>query len=342
MIEFLNIKTPLANLINEKCNELFVALPNLDIDALPFEPFFKMYFKKCHLERGHFTLETSAKLLYDAILATGKPHQEVVMMDYGAGLGTLYLLAKMIGVKKIIYNDLILEFATPAMAVDKALGIVMDEYIIGDTEATCKILQEKNIECDVIVSRNVIEHIYNLEEYFKIIFQYQPKAILYNSTTANWNNPAAHAQHIYLHYKAKPILIDKKIAKIKTHIPSIDDMSAKTLAYFLIQHGGVEFDEAVAKYKLDKIMPKHKGDYTNVCDETGNWREHLLPYKKYRALAPQYNLEFLPGFWDTHYKNPIKKYLGKTMNFISKVLGKKGVWSASFIYVVARPKVKFQ
>jgi 2-polyprenyl-3-methyl-5-hydroxy-6-metoxy-1,4-benzoquinol methylase len=339
MIDFLKINTPLGQLINEKCNELFVAIPKLDIDSLPFEPFFKWYFNACHLSRPHFTLETSAKLLHDAIIITGKPHTEVIVMDYGAGLGTLYLLAKMIGVKKIIYNDLLPEFATPAMAVDKALGYQMDEYIIGDTESACQQLKAKNIICDVIVSRNVLEHIYDLKIFFAQMHAYQPQAILYGSTTANWKNPAAHLQHLMMHYKAKPILVNKKIAIIKTIMPDLNDALAKKLATQLIQHGGAEFTNAVYQYKTNNIMPAPKGDYTNVCDETGNWREHLLTYNQYRNLAPQYHLSFLPGFWDTHYKSIFKIYLGKTANIVTNILGKKhGVLSTSFIYIIAKPK----
>jgi 2-polyprenyl-3-methyl-5-hydroxy-6-metoxy-1,4-benzoquinol methylase len=338
MISFLKTNTPLALLINEKCNELFVAIPKLDIDSLPFEPFYKWYFSVCHLSRPHFTLETSAKLLHDAIVATGKPHTEVVVMDYGAGLGTLYLLAKMIGVKKIIYNDLLPAFATPAIAIDKALGYKMDEYIIGDTLSTCQQLQAKNIVCDVIVSRNVIEHIYDLKIFFAQIAQYQPKAILYNSTTANWKNPAAHIQHIIMHYKAKPILLKKKIAIIKEALPELADTEQIKLGIALLQYGGQEFEDAIATFKINKQMPKPKGDYTNVCDETGNWREHLLTYNQYRQIAPQYNLEFLPGFWDVHYTSFLKNMLGKTANFITNILGKKGVLSTSFIYVIARGK----
>ena len=107
-------------------------------------------------------------MLYECITATGKHYKDVIVMDYGAGLGTLYIIAKMIGVKKIIYNDLLPEFAMPAIEVDKVLGHIMDEYIIGDTEDTCKQLAAKNIICDVIVSRNVVEHIYDLKDYFSV------------------------------------------------------------------------------------------------------------------------------------------------------------------------------
>jgi hypothetical protein len=338
MYTFIKHKTDLGIKINTACQTLFTQIQSLDVESIPFEPFYKQYFIKCHFTRPYFSLKTSAKLLYDSITATKKPVAEVVIMDYGAGLGTLYILAKMIGVKKIIYNDLLPEFAKPAIEVDKFLGYIMDEYIIGDTEETCKKLAEKNIVCDVIVSRNVVEHIYNLADYFKIIYAHQPTAILYNSTTANWNNPAAHVQHILLHQKTKPIVIKSKAAFIKKLNPLLQDAEATMLATKYVQQGGQDFLNAINEFILHKKFIQFKKDYTNICDENGTWGEHLIPYKKYKHMAPQYNIQFKPGFWDVDYKNIAKQYLGKTLNVISNLLGDFGIITASFIYIIAIPK----
>ncbi len=338
MITFIQQTDALGLAINKACNELFVKIPALDIDSLPFEPYFKWYFKKCHLGRPHFSLKTSARLLYNAIQSTGKPWQNVVIMDYGAGLGTLYLIAKIIGVKKIIYNDLMPEFATPAAAVDAALGYPMDEYIIGDTEATLQQLKKDNIICDVIVSRNVLEHIYHLPTYYNLVQQHQPQAILYNSTTANYNNPLAHVQHIYLHYKAKPALIQRKIIAIHKVIPDLNKNTATKLATALIQYGSIDFDTALQTFVNKGTWPTNKKDYTNVCDETGNWREHLLSYKQHQQVASNYKVTFVPGFWDVDYKNPLLKTIGIIGNAITNMLGSKGYVAASFIYIIAKPK----
>jgi hypothetical protein len=337
-IQFIQKSDDLGAAINKACNALYIKIQTLDVEALPLEPFYKWYFKKCHLSRPIFSLQTSAKMLYDGIKITNKPLHEIVMMDYGAGLGTLYIIAKMIGVKKIIYNDLLPEFAQPAIALDKVFGIIMDEYITGDTLQTCKILAEKNIECHLIVSRNVVEHIYSLKDFFAILHQYQPNAILYNSTTANWRNPAAHIQHVLIHKRARKLVMDKKQTILKTALPTATEKELQQLNSNLVQYGGQEFTDAINNYATHKIMPLPKNDYTNICDETGNWGEHLLPYKTYKALAPQYNLQFKPGFWDVHYKNPLKTILGKILNAATKLLGDNGVLLSSFFYVVAIPK----
>jgi hypothetical protein len=338
MISFIKTKTELGLSINNACNILYNKINRLNFDEIEFEPFFKQYFIKCHFSRQLFSIKTSAKLLYDSILLSGKHCNEITLMDYGAGLGNLYILAKMIGVKKVIYNDLMPDWEVSARAIDIALGYEMDEYIIGDTLRTCKILLAKNISCDIITSRNVVEHIYCLESYFNILSEYQPKAILYNTTTANWRNPATHIQHILIHLRNRHVIVERKLKFIKEQISDIDSSKALQLSKLLLQHGGNDFTNAIEKYKLDHVLPKSKNDYTNYCEVNGNWAEHLIPYSTYKKYASNYDVCIKPGFWDVDYSNISKRMLGKTMNFFTTLLGNHGVVFSSFIYIIAKPQ----
>lgn len=335
---FLPYKDELAQKIETACEELLIKIPQLPIDDMPFEPFFKWYYQHCHLSRPRFSLRTSARLLHQALSSVNKPLNQIVLMDYGAGLGTMYIIAKMIGVGKVIYNDLLPEFATPAIAVDKALGYVMHEYIIGDTLATCQQLKEKNIVVDVILSRNVLEHIYDLKEFFATIYKYQPKAALFNSTTANWNNPAAHLQHRWIHYKAKKQLAKPREEYIAKLAPALSAHEVHLLSNKIFNYGGTQLDELVLEFARTKILPKLKYDYDNVCEANGNWCEHMIPFKDYSALATNYQINFKAGFWDEDYPNPAKKLLGKSLNLLTNALGSKGYISSAFIYIIAKPK----
>ena len=176
------------------------------------------------------------------------------------------------------------------------------------------------------------------KDYFSIIHRYQPRAILYNSTTANWNNPAAHIQHIFLHKKYRPTVVAQKINIIKTKIPTITTEDANQLAMCLVQYGGIEFENAIEEFVSTKKFPTPKNDYTNVCDENGTWSEHLIKFSDYKKMATQYDVTFKPGFWDEDYKSFAKRMLGKTLNIVTNILGNAGVVSTSFIYVIAKPK----
>ena len=338
MKTFLPHNDELSILINAACQELQERLQTLNLDSIEIEPFFRSYFIKCHVDRVIFSLKTSAVLLYNGIQSTGKNHTEVVAMDYGAGLGTLYTLAKMIGLKKVIFNDLMPELENPAKAIDAALGVCMDAYIIGNIQTTCEALSQKRIQCDLIFSRNVLEHIYDLENFFETIHKYQPNAISYNSTTANWKNPAAHLQHIWIHKKLRKRFTQEKTLFVQSKIPNIPISKAQQLANQLLQYGGKELEVAVENFSAKNEFPKSKNNYTNLCDINGMWAEQLLPYSAYQKFAPQYEVTFKPGFWDEENQRVIVALLGKILNVFTRILGNTGVVTASFIYIICKPR----
>jgi 2-polyprenyl-3-methyl-5-hydroxy-6-metoxy-1,4-benzoquinol methylase len=142
-------------------------------------------------------------------------------MDYGAGVGTLYTLAKMIGCKKVIYNDLLEDWKNSARLIAEAIGIQMDEYIVGDIDDTLKVLNQKNIQCDIITSRNVIEHIYKLDTFYHAIASAQPTSWIYSSTTANYYNPATLIQHRRLHLRLEKIYLPEREKMILQKAPSL-------------------------------------------------------------------------------------------------------------------------
>ncbi len=336
--KFISEVDELSQAINKACNDLLVRVPKLDIDSMPFEPDYKTYFKKCHFDRQYFSLRTGGKLIYQAIKATNKSPNEITLMDYGAGLSSVYLIAKLIGVKQVIYNDLMQDFATPAKAINDALGIPMDLYIVGDTLQACKNLKALNIQCDVIVSRNVIEHVYDLKDFYETLYKFQPQAILYQSTTANWKNPLAHIQHVFFHLKNTEQISRHKANFITSKLPNVEGQTAFKLAKKLRVYGSKELEQMLAYYAQHQSLPKLKKDYTNIANYEGNWCEHLLPYSAYTKFSPNYSTVFLPGIWDVHYKNPVKKYFGMFMDTLTKILGKAGVISAGYIFVVSKPK----
>ncbi len=94
-----------AGSLMKKATELFGKLNDLDVTSLGMPEYCVYYYNASHSKRLFFSIETSAHLLYKAIKLSGKNISDLTVMDYGAGVGTLYLLAKYIGCKKVIYND---------------------------------------------------------------------------------------------------------------------------------------------------------------------------------------------------------------------------------------------
>jgi len=132
MDKFLPYEDDLGRLINSGATELYLRLTKINADQLGMPEHCLDYFKTSHSKRLFFSTETSAHILYRSIKLTGKVPGEIVLMDYGAGVGTLFLLAKMIGCRQVIYSDHLEEWRISAELIAQAINIHIDNYIVGD------------------------------------------------------------------------------------------------------------------------------------------------------------------------------------------------------------------
>lgn len=338
---FLTSNDQLSRLIQQQAAVLYERLHTLDADALGMPYSCLAYFKGSHHKRLFFSIETSAHLLYRSITLIGKPVTEVVLMDYGAGVGTLYTLAKMIGCKKVIYNDHLQEWQQSAQLIAKAIDVEVDEYLVGDIDETLNQLRNKNLQCDLIISRNVIEHIYKLDEFYRAIALAQPQACVYSSTTANYKNPASRVKHWLWHRKWEKVFFPQRIALIQKMAPQLPEGTVRQLAKTTRGQAGNDIADTVHNYLATKELRKTQGVRSNTCDPAnGVWFEHLIKFEEYQQLIEPagYRVMFFPGFWDTHYSTGWKNTLGQMLNAIIRSNKTIGLMLAPFIYVVAQKK----
>lgn len=338
MDNFLQARDSLSREINQQATVLYNRIRELDIDALPIPEKCRWYLGASHLNRLFFSIQTSAHLLYRAVIKKGKPIDEVILMDYGAGVGTLYMLAKMSGCKRVIYNDYLEEWKETAYLIAEACSVSIDEYIVEDIENTMRVLKEKNISCDIITSRNVVEHIYKLDKFFNCIYSYSPNTLIYSSTTANFQNPASRIKHYLWHRKWEKEYRQMRLEKIIQK--GVSDEKAVALAKSTRGLAMEDLDKAIEDFKQTGVLPRIKETDLNTCEPSnGLWAEHIMSMKEYRELVDpnKYRLSFEPGFWDTHYSSNLKNILGNVMNTIGKLGKAAGMGTASFIYVIAEP-----
>jgi len=342
MDNFLKPVDALSTLIEEKAQLLYKKIFDLPVKDLGFADFPLQYYITCHDKRKFFSVQTAAEILYRSIKHKGKAVEELVVMDYGAGLGSLFLLAKMIGCKKVVYNDIMEDMTDAATKVAAYLNIPIDIFITGDHRTTLQELKEQGIDCDIILSRNVVEHIYDLDDFYRQTSVYQPNALIYFSTTANYHNPAMQWHHKRIHSRFEAEYLPKRRKMIRTLMPQIDDTQLEQLAHATRGLAMQDFTEAVENFKRKGVLPDPNIHYTNTCDpETGLWQEHIIKIADYKRIIESkgYKLSVLPAFWDTHYSSAWKSLIGKTMNFITNSLGpKKGLATTAFIYVIAEIK----
>ena len=339
MDKFIPYTDDLGIAINHAANELYKKLCSLDVDRLGMPDGCLAYFKGSHFKRLFFSIETSAQLLYKCISLSGKNRSELTVMDYGAGVGTLYTLAKLVGCGKVIYNDHLNDWKESARLIASGIGIEVDEYIVGDIDDTLHHLEEKNIRIDIITSRNVIEHIYKLDYFFSAIAKKQPQAIVFSSTTANHCNPASRFKHWRLHNRVDRLYyLEKRKSIISKQLTELDEKTSHQLALKTRGLALRELEDVLRIYQKNGVLVRNDATGSNTCDpETGVWAEHMLSFAQYRKIIQDagFIVQFEAGNWDTHYGNPLLNLMGKSFNLFIQMGA--GCFLAPFIYVIAIP-----
>ena len=329
-----------ARLINHKANLLYQRLFNFDISTVDIDEFGKYYFNNHHAGRRLiFSIQSSADIIYKAVKQYGKPITETSFMDYGAGLGTLFLLAGMVGIKKVYFNDYFPQWAEYAKLICSHLEIVIDDYISGDIEAVMTYGKNNNLQIDIIASRNVVEHIYNLTDFYNKLFQANLTTLCYATTTANYHNIAMRLKHYWHHYKVEKKEYREQRRKYITElVPGISPSDLKQLVKITRGRAFSDFTDAVTAYISKKRVAAVELLGTNTCDcKTGVWAEHLITRDKYASIITEAGFEFsyTAGFWDTKYKYKIANLITSILNSIIKNAGATGCRLAPFVNITA-------
>jgi 2-polyprenyl-3-methyl-5-hydroxy-6-metoxy-1,4-benzoquinol methylase len=332
-----------AGLINEQANLLYHRLKTLDISKMDFDEFGTHYFSSHHGgKRLFFSIQSSAGIIYQSVKMINKPVSEINFIDYGAGLGTLCLLASQLGFKGVYYNDYLELWTINAHKLFTNLNISIAGFITGDIDAVIDYGQSNNIVFDIVGSRNVVEHIYNLREFYTKLYQSGITTVCYSTTTANYHNIAMRLKHYWYHRKVENAQFKKqRAAYIKELKPDVTEEDLTNLVEVTRGRAFADFTNAVDLYYSKKPIPPVEFLGTNTCDyHTGIWAENLLTRKNYFEIIRQsgFTVEYTAGFWDTHYKYPLLNSFTALLNRFIKILGKNSYWLAPFVNVTAIKK----
>lgn len=337
---FIRIVDPLSQTINEKANELYAGLKNIDPSALSIDETFRQYFIRHHLgNRLFFSMQNSCHIIYESVQRTGKPIHELCLVDYGAGLGTLYMLSGKLGFRKTVYNDYLPEWKDTAKLVCEALRIELDGYVTGDIDAVTDFAENNGFRYDIIASRNVIEHIYSLEKFYRIVHRHNPSAVIYSTTTANFHNPAMWLKHYLLHRKVeRKAHFPHRKSAILEKWPGIGEQQLNELAALTRGRALDDFDKAIEDYRSNNTPAPLPFLHSNTCNHTtGYWMERILKKKEHAFIATKagFTFDFTPGYWDTHYGSVLMNMLARVFNVFIRILGKRGILLSPFVNIIA-------
>lgn len=343
VIAFLKANDPLAILINQKANDLFELLQNFDGTALPIQDGLKDYFINHHLgKRLFFSIQNSAHIIYQSVKITGKPINEINIVDYGAGLGTLYLLAGMLNFKKTVYNDYLPDWKETAELISKNLGIPINGYVSGDVDAILNYAATEGFLFDIVASRNVIEHIYSLPIFYAELYKHNPEIVIFSTTSANFHNPAMRLKHYFLHKKIERTqYLPQRKLQVKKEWSNISPQQLNELSELTRGKANEDFLMAINNYKNNQPISKDLYLRSNTCTaDSGYWCEHLLAKNEYVQIIKNagFTAAYTAGYWDTHYQSSLMNVLGKFLNMVINISGQKAILFSPFVNVVAYDK----
>lgn len=270
----------------------------------------------------------------------GKPLNEINAIDYGAGLGTLFLLGGMLGFRRFDYNDHLAEWQDTAQQVCAHTGSRITGYVIGDVEAITTYAEANGFRYDLVLSRNVLEHVYSLSEFYHTLYRHNPKAVVYGSTTANYQNLPMRIYHYRIHEKAeRGFYFEQRRKAIADGDSMLSNKQCRDYALSTRGLAGADFNRALESLKAGHPTPPRPDaaqQYLRLF--YGRMVRALLTRREYAQIIKQagFRMDYSAGFWDTHYRNALMNVAARGLNSIIRWLGpKKAVVLSPFINIVA-------
>jgi 2-polyprenyl-3-methyl-5-hydroxy-6-metoxy-1,4-benzoquinol methylase len=312
------------------------------------------------LERVLACLDQTVKK-YVHILAWGMaaegPEGSEVFVDYGGGHGVLACLARAAGFPRVIYDDIFEQNVRDAHVLAHRIGCTADDYVCGDIRAVRESLGERVPSSCMLVSINVIEHIYDLGEFLLEAGALSTgRMTLVLSTSANPLNAVVRRRHYRQHREwefsdgphesSGPMDSVKAFRSIRREIirdcdPSLSPAHLEALVSATRGLRQEDIERCVRQFRQTNRLPDPPRHPTNTCDPvTGNWQERLLDIDAvcHDLRAQGFSTEVLGGYYNDTASHPAKRAAARLLNHgISLLGGRHGAKLAPcFMFCAAR------
>jgi 2-polyprenyl-3-methyl-5-hydroxy-6-metoxy-1,4-benzoquinol methylase len=311
-----------------------------------------------YIDNYSYYMSLYSQLLKKAFKKLNKPVSESSFIDYGGGCGMLAYLAKEIGFKTVVYNDINKNSVIDVQIISGSLDLVIDYYICGDVEEFINEIDLYNIKPDLICSFDVLEHIYDLEFWIKTIAKINSEFSLLFMTSANSNNPyiANRLKKLHVISELKGIernirwedlyldtsFLEERKRIIRNKFPELRNNDIDLLAF---RSRGLRKDD-IEKIVNDYIKTGeiyYRIDHpTNTCDPyTGCWTEKLVNLKQLKIFIKNNNLnvDISNSFYSCS-RNKILNAPKFILNQLIRVLGPKNLFfSPTYTLEIQKPPI---
>ncbi len=330
-------------LIDSAIESLFHKISKVDIPTIAISEYNKRYLKE-YQKNFYFFMPLYKQLIQKILNKLSKPISESNFIDYGGGCGILSYLAVELGFKKVIYNDIYEVSVKDTKVIAELINCPIDYFISGDVKDVVDGINAASLQVDVISSFDVLEHIYDLENWFNEINKLSKPFIICFMTTANTTNPIINRRLKKIHYQAEyvgskrttdwkerdaalPFLeIRKKM--ISKQQPKINDQELILLAKNTRGLFGADIIESVEKQIRTKEYKQELSHPTNTCDPlTGNWAENSINLKFLKTKIQNKNttVQYTNGYY-SYSNNKFLNLPKYALNFFIKLFGKQSLF----------------
>jgi hypothetical protein len=292
---------------------------SLSVDSLPLSPFTRRYVEDYRTSQDSLRSNwlRSAHIIYTALRHAQAIPSKTCLIDCGGGQGLLSLLAVKLGFLETIYSDIGTQMTSDAKAIGHAFGLPATHYIAGDLDTVARLLPCETDQNYVIVSSNVIEHVYDLNTLWSACNSLAKN----RSLTAVWCSDANTANpfrvrsrrrfHLYFEHNDRAPSdweseLDTRISYfslrrsyIKELLPDHSEDDLLRLAKATRGQNYTDIATTVGNFLVTGQIeyPAHP---TNTCNpESGNWCERLIDLDnlsaELRTSGWQVHLE--PGYY---------------------------------------------
>lgn len=328
----------LVKRLNIAASDLLNGLQNINPLDLAISEYNQRYLKS-KLQAIEYHLRIAIYTIAGTLSHSQKSLKDVVFTEYGGGVGLFSLLAKKLGVGRVIYNDIYDISCEDAKEIAKVLGCEADHYVQGDIDDLVAFCDRYELKCDSIGSYDVLEHIYDIDAFCKKLHLLSHEGTtMIHSSGANmffypyvksvskkqievetrdraegWGHKKRDCLSAYLKERAKII---------REFTSNLNEDEIKRMAINTRGLMGDDILECIQRYVESKEFPKLIEHPTNTCDPyTGNWMEQLInPWYLQETLSLYgFDAKVLPGYW-TADTNLAKKSIANILNFMIHIL----------------------
>lgn len=293
------------NTIDYVVEKVFSKIKKIDLQDISISDHTMEYLKK-YRDNDIFYAATYSQLLEKALSKLNKPIDESTFIDYGGGCGILSYIARELGFKTIVYNDLYKTSVNDTKIISGKLNMILNYYFEGDIDDLIYNIKFYKINPDLICSFDVLEHIYDLECWIKSVSDLNTFSLLF-MTGANPENLFIVRRLRKIHKTAEyqgcennirindrflsTSFLEQRGIIIKNEFPNLSKQEIILLSKETRGLRKKDIEKIVVEFiKTRKITYKMKHP-TNTCDPyNGNWAEKLIDLKQLITFTKELNM----------------------------------------------------